>query len=93
MKQLTFNGKGTLTVPGQFTVKSGESHKIADAAAAELLQANPGLPVTITDLPVKSGPKRRPKGGRRRASPSSATSQPEAHEGEGQPTVSTEEKE
>jgi len=82
-KLLTFHGPTHfLEVPGFFTIARGQSHEIDDHLAEAIERANPELELTITDLPAKSGPKRR-----------TAMSQPEAHEGEGQPEDTTDQEE
>lgn len=92
MKQLTFHGKGTLVVPGH-TLAAGESAEISDKVADEITRGNRGLPITITDLPAKSGRKRRATSAEPKRRAAGATSQPEAREGEGQPPASTDQEE
>jgi hypothetical protein len=84
VKELTWDGTGTLVIPGH-TLAGGKSAKISDKDAQDLVEANPGLPITITDLPAKSGRKRRAGGATPKRRAKSAQSQPEAHAGEGQP--------
>ena len=79
MKMLTNAGNGPLVVPGVCKLQPGETFEISDEQAASLA-AQPHLRITILDAPVRR-PKRPP------------VSQPEAHEGEGQPTASDPEKE
>lgn len=84
MKLLTFNGpKGHFfEVPGFFKIAAGESHEIDEHVAEAVVNANPKVPLTVTDAPKKSA-----------KSASKAASQPEAHEGEGQPEESTDQEE
>lgn len=85
-KLLTFHGPTHfLEVPGFFTIARGESHEIDDHVAEALVRANPELELTIEDLPAKRG------GGKRHAA--GDKSQPEAHEGEGQPKDPTDQEE
>lgn len=81
MKLLTFYGPGRyLEVPGHFTLALGESHEVDDHLAETLVSANPNVRLLIDDLPAKrAGAKRRASDGER--------SQPEAQEGEGQPSA------
>lgn len=54
MKKVTWNGNGTLLLPGQKDpLNSGESTEIADKAADELVAANPHLDLTVEDAPDK----------------------------------------
>ena len=76
-KLLTFNGPtARLEVPGFFNIGRGESHPIDDHLLEAIERANPELDLTISDLP---------KGGKKHGTAGAA--QPEAHEGEGQPTA------
>ena len=79
MKLLTFHGpKGHFfEVPGFFKIVSGDSHEIDEHLAEAVVRANPEVPLTLTDPPKKAGHK----------AAAEAESQPEAHEGEGQPTA------
>ena len=79
MKLLTFDGpKGHLfEVPGFFTIAAGDSHEIDEHVAEAVVRANPKVPLMITDLPKKRGHK----------ADAEAESQPEAQQGEGQPTA------
>ena len=82
MKLLTFHGPShhVFEVPGQFTLTGdGPSLLVEDDVADRLIAANPHSNLTATPAPRR---------GKR-----DSESQPEAHEGEGQPTASTNEKE
>lgn len=81
MKLLTYHGPSHhfFEVPGLFKIAGGESHLVDDHVADRLIAANPAEPLTA--LPAPSRGKRPDR------------SQPEAHEGEGQPTANDSEKE
>lgn len=82
-KLLTYNGPEGhfFEVPGFFKIAAGESHEINDHVAEAVVRANPDVPLTVTDIPKKSG------------KTAAATSEPEAHEGEGQPEDPTDQEE
>jgi hypothetical protein len=82
LKLLSFHGPSHfLEVPGFFTIGRGEAHEIDEHLAEAVFNANPDLDITITDLSADAADVATPE------------SQPEAQEGEGQPTASTDQKE
>jgi hypothetical protein len=89
LKLLTFHGRGRLIVPG-LTLEQGESGPISEKLAEQL--SGQKLDITITGAPKARGKSRKNTRPKRRASVG-AESQPEAQQGEGQPTASTDQEE
>lgn len=79
MKKLTHVGRGVLVVPGVARLEQGQSEKVSDAVADALARVTPPLKIEISAVDDDGH--------------SDPESQPEAHEGEGQPTASTDQKE
>ena len=78
MKKLTHDGRGVLVLPGIAWLKQGATVEVSNAVADALERVTPPLKITISA--VDDGD-------------SDSESQPEAHQGEGQPTASTDPKE
>lgn len=77
MKILTWHGPGVLEVRGHFTLARGESRRVSNDLADTLARANPSLRITVSDDDAAAA----------------GAPQPEAQQGEGQSTPSTDQEE